>query len=211
MTKPFKAPRKVTLCEEDISNSDVQAITETENARDQEARQDKDVFVNPYPKGIKLMSYREALECSKHGEVLRWSTDSEGEEIKATEPDKKQSFSCQHKFHITKVVGHGTVGYCFDSDPELGGTGYLIGLHRCQSFKVMQRKVNEQTVDAATGKRKQKGNPLKYNRGDLVLTDCNVTGSNYGTASKPKFPLIELWTTVLLPELDALVKPGGPC
>ncbi len=43
---------------------------------------------------------------------------------------------------------------------------------------------------------------------DLVLTDCNVTGStsNYGTASKPKFPLMELWTSVLLPELDDLVK-----
>jgi hypothetical protein len=85
---------------------------------------------------------------------------------------RKQSFSCQHKSHITKVMGHGTVGFCFDSDPELGGTGYLIGLHRCQSFKVMQRKVNEQTVDPETGKRKQKGNPLKYNRGDLVITDC---------------------------------------
>ena len=75
---------------------------------------------------------------------------------------KKQSFSCQHKSHITKVMGHGTVGYCFDSDPELGGTGYLMGLHRCQSYKVMQRKVNEQTIDAETGKREQKGNPLKY-------------------------------------------------
>jgi len=108
-------------------------------------------------------------------------------------------------------MGHGTVGYCFQSDPELGGQGYLLGLHRCQSYKVMLRKVNEQTVDALTGKRKQKGNPLKHNRGDLVLTDCNVTGSDYGTASKPKFPLMELWTTVLLPELDAMVKPGGPC
>ncbi len=33
---------------------------------------------------------------------------------------RKQSFSCRHKSHITKVMGHGTVGYCFDSDPELG-------------------------------------------------------------------------------------------
>ncbi len=47
--------------------------------------------------------------------------------------------------------------------------------------------------------------------GPVVALDCNVTGSNYGTASKPKFPLMELWTTVLLPELDALVKPGDPC
>jgi hypothetical protein len=124
---------------------------------------------------------------------------------------KKQSFSCQHKSHITKVMGHGTMGYCFDSDPELGGTGYLIGLHRCQSYKVMKRKVNEQTIDVATGKRKQKGNPLKYNRGDLVLTECKVTGSNYGTASQPKLPLLELWMTVLLLELDFLGGPAGPC
>ena len=108
-------------------------------------------------------------------------------------------------------MGHGTVGYCFQTDPELGGQGFLLGLHRCQSYKVMLRKVNEQTVDALTGKRKQKGNPLKHNRGDLVLTDCNVTGSDYGTASKPKFPLMALWQNVLLPELDELVKEGGPC
>jgi hypothetical protein len=30
-------------------------------------------------KGCKMMSYREALEMSKHGEVLRWSSDSEGD------------------------------------------------------------------------------------------------------------------------------------
>jgi hypothetical protein len=108
-------------------------------------------------------------------------------------------------------MGHGTVGYCFTNDPELGGTGYLIGLHRCQSYKVMQRKVSHQTFDAVTGKRVSKGNALKYNRGDLVLTDCNVTGSNYGTPTKPKFPLMALWQNVLLPETDELVKEGGPC
>jgi hypothetical protein len=123
----------------------------------------------------------------------------------------KQSFSCQHKSHITKAMGHGTVGYCFDNELELGGQGYFIGLHRCQSYKVMQRKVSEQTVNAETGKRTSKGNPVKFNRGDLVLTDCNVTGSNYGTATKPKFPLMELWTTVLFPELDVHVKTSGPC
>jgi hypothetical protein len=82
-------------------------------------------------------------------------------------------------------MGHGTLGYCFDSEPELGGQGCLIGLHRYQSFKVMQRKVREQTVNRDTGKRTSKGNAVKFNRGDLVLTDCNVTGSNYGTSTKP--------------------------
>jgi hypothetical protein len=70
----------------------------------------------------------------------------------------------------------------------------------------MQRKVSEQSVDALTGKRVSKGNPVKYNRGNLVLTDCNVTGSNYGTPTKPKFPLMALWHNVLLPEMDALVN-----
>ena len=73
------------------------------------------------------------------------------------------------------------------------------------------RKVHEQTLNVQTGKRSSKGNAVKFNRGDLVLMNCNVTGSNYGTATKPKFPLLELWTIVLLPELEALVKPGGPC
>jgi hypothetical protein len=75
----------------------------------------------------------------------------------------------------------------------------------------MQRKVSQQTVDAVTAKRVSKGNPLKYNRGDLVLTDCNVTGSDYGTPTKPKFSLMVLWHNVLLPELDALVQEGDPC
>ncbi len=95
-------------------------------------------------------------------------------------------------------MGHGTVGYCFNDDPEQGGTGYLIGLYRCQSYKIMQRKVSEQSVDAVTGRRVLKGNPVKYYRGDLVFTDCNVTGSNYGTSTKPKFPLLALWHNVLL-------------
>ncbi len=103
------------------------------------------------------------------------------------------------------------MSYCFDSETELGGQGYLIGLHRCQSFRVMQKQVREQTISLETGKRTSKGNTVNYRRGDLVLTDCNVTGSNYGTSTKPKFPLMELWTSVLLPELDALVRPGGPC
>ena len=50
-------------------------------------------------------------------------------------------------------MGHGTVGYCFEGDPERGGKGYLIGIHRCQSFKVVQRKTREQTVNLETGKK----------------------------------------------------------
>ncbi len=48
-----------------------------------EARSDKaeaEVHVVPYVKGLRLMSDREATEVAQHGEVLRWSSDSEGED-----------------------------------------------------------------------------------------------------------------------------------
>jgi hypothetical protein len=47
--RPFKAPRLVTKDSDSTNNTEVQVITETENARDLDARQDKDEFVNPYP------------------------------------------------------------------------------------------------------------------------------------------------------------------
>ena len=72
----------------------------------------------------------------------------------------------------------------------------------------MQKTVREQRINEE-GKRFRKGNPVKHNRGALVLVDCNVTGSNYGTPAKPKFPLKALWESVLIPQLESLVAPGG--
>ncbi len=48
-------------------------------------------------------------------------------------------------------------------------------------------------------------------KGDLVLTDCNVTGTDVGTPDKPKISLRMLWEYCLLPSLDALVAAGGQC
>jgi hypothetical protein len=50
-----------------------------------------------------------------------------------------------------------------------------------------------------------------FKKGDLVLTDCNVTGTDIGTPAKPKFSLRLLWEYCLLPSLDALVADGGQC
>jgi hypothetical protein len=110
----------------------------------------------------------------------------------------KEIFTCHHKNHIGKVMAHATVGYCFSGDPENGGEGVLVGLHRCQAFKVALRK--------HVG---QDGN--NYNKGDVIAADCNVTGTDVGTPSKPKYPLKSLWQYVLLPALEALVAPGGRC
>jgi hypothetical protein len=97
-----------------------------------------------------------------------------------------------------KVMAHATVGYCFNGNPEDGGEGLLISLTRCQAFKVAQK--------AYRGK-----GGVKIVKGDCLLTDCNVTGTDVGTPDKPKFALRTLWEFGLLPSLDALVAPGGQC
>ena len=51
----------------------------------------------------------------------------------------------------------------------------------------------------------------RVNKGDCLLMDCNVTGTDTGTPDKPKFPLKPLWKHGLLPTLDALVAEGGLC
>jgi hypothetical protein len=95
-------------------------------------------------------------------------------------------------------MAHATVGFCFDGNPENGGEGLLIGLNRCQAFKVAQK--------AYRGK-----GGVKIVKGDCLLTDCNVTGTDVGTPDKPKFALRALWEYGLLPSLDALVAPGEQC
>jgi hypothetical protein len=75
---------------------------------------------------------------------------------------------------VAKVMAHATVGFCFTGTPEFGGEGVLIGLHRCQGqgFPVAQKK--------RTG---ADGN--SYQKGDVIATDCNVTGTDIGTPTKP--------------------------
>ena len=108
-------------------------------------------------------------------------------------------------------MAHCTVGYCFDSNVEDGGNGYLIGLNRCANFKVPLRDVRYSSKDPVTNRISFVGNPIKYPKGIPYLVDCNVTGSNPGTATVPCFPLKLLWEHSLLPAIQAMVAPGGPC
>ena len=111
---------------------------------------------------------------------------------------EKEVFSVHHKKHIAKVMAHATVGYFFNEDPENGGDGVLIQMQRCQAFKVAQKSY------------RGKGG-VTVKKGDCILTDCNVTGTDIGTPDKPKFALRLLWEFGLLPSFDALVAPGGQC
>jgi len=111
---------------------------------------------------------------------------------------EKEVFAVHHKKHIQKIMAHATVGYFFTGSPENGGEGILLQLQRCQAYKVAQRSY------------RGKGG-IRVQKGDMTLTDCNVTGTDVGTPDKPKFSLRLLWEHCLFPSLDALVGIGGQC
>ena len=110
-----------------------------------------------------------------------------------------------------KVMVHCTVGYLFEGDPEKGGQGFLIGCHRCAAFKVPLRDFHYSSRDPDTGKLRFKGNAVKHAKGIPYIVDCNVTGSDPGTASNPLFPLQTLWEHCLVPTIENLIAPEGPC
>ncbi len=64
---------------------------------------------------------------------------------------------------------------------------------------------------AVSGKLKFKGNAIKHKKGEPYLVDCNVTGSDVGTATKPCYPLLNLWKYTLVPAIAQLLAPGAPC
>ena len=72
--QPFKAPRN----RKEPYSPKVQASPSRQSPRRQ-GNPDKEVHVVPFKKGIKMLSYREAIEMAEHGEVLRYSTDSGSE------------------------------------------------------------------------------------------------------------------------------------
>jgi hypothetical protein len=76
---------------------------------------------------------------------------------------------------------------------------------------VCRKTTKEVTKNKITGRNESKNNAVKNKKGDLVLQDCNVTGTDTGTPSNPKFALKGLWEDCLLPQLDALVVEDGPC
>ena len=123
----------------------------------------------------------------------------------------RQSYSAHHKSHIGKVMAHCTVGYLFHSNVEEGGEGFLIGVNRCAGFKIPLRDIRYASKDPVTNNTVFKGNPIKHHKGIPYLVNCNVTGSKLGTPTEPTFPLKLLWEHCLIPSVEKLLAPGGPC
>jgi hypothetical protein len=93
--QPFRAPRKQN-----------EKASPTRQSPRRQGKQDKEVHVIPYIKGIRMCSYREALETAEHGEPLRWSSESEGE---VEEAQDKTNAAQQHTIDIEEATALGLV------------------------------------------------------------------------------------------------------
>ena len=103
---------------------------------------------------------------------------------------------------------HATVGFAFDGSPENGGHGIKISLDRCACARVALKDQRKATRHA-DGSLHYDGE-LVRRRGEIYFVDANVTGSNQGTSTNPKYALKDLWEAKLFPRIDAMVAEGGP-
>ena len=103
---------------------------------------------------------------------------------------------------------HATVGFAFDGTPENGGHGIKISLGRCCCCRVALKDQRKSTRHN-DGSLHYDGELIRR-KGDIYFVDANVTGSNRGTSTKPKFALKDLWHDKLIARIDAMVAPGGP-
>jgi hypothetical protein len=62
-------------------------------------------------------------------------------------------------------MAHCTVGYYYGSDVKNGGDGFLIGVHRCEKFKVPLRDVRYSIKDPVTNRVIFAGNAIKHPKG----------------------------------------------
>ncbi len=73
-------------------------------------------------------------------------------------------------------MGHATVGYLFTDDPELGGEGYCIGLHRCESFRVALKTTYETERDPVTNAIHHNSKIVKNRIGDCTVLRLMLLG-----------------------------------
>ena len=91
---------------------------------------------------------------------------------------------------------HATVGFAFVGTPENGGEGVKISLDRCCCARVALKQQRESTRHE-DGSLHFDGKVIR-GKGDVYKVDANVTGSNQGTSTNPKYALLDLWKYRLL-------------
>jgi hypothetical protein len=132
------------------------------------------VIVLPFPKGIKLMSEREADECARHGEVLRWSTDDED--------DREPELFLKGHVNLGKLVAK-----FFETVLFIGTVTEVIPRRRDFFYKVTYEDGDQEDMDEAEllyalelKHRKDKGDDLSREaRCVHELSGLSEEGSEY--------------------------------
>ena len=121
---------------------------------------------------------------------------------------KRAHLYAKHKNHFEKVMVAALIGYAFEDHPENGGTGVLLGLHRIEGARIA-RKEQREAVFADDGTHTFSG-PILRRNGDVVVVDCELTGSSTGTSDRPKFSLLNLFRECVVEQVAIIVGEGGP-
>ena len=151
--------------------------------------EDKEGFGMKYTDRIAQLGRRFDALVSRNGDISRWSR-------QAREHDAR------HQYIKQELIDALEAQVC---------RSYRQLSHRCAAFKIPLRDIRHSSRDPVTGRVTFRGNPIKHRKGVPYLVDCNVTGSDPGTPSSPCFPLQNLWEHCLVPCIENLVAPGGPC
>lgn len=120
---------------------------------------------------------------------------------------EKHEWYAFHKCHIDKVMVIAFTAFAYQGTITNGGQALKLGLFWCQAARIAKKIIRESTRDEE-GKLHYDGQMLRR-KGDAYLVDCNITGSNEGTSSEPKFSLQNLFHTFIFPKIEDLVKIGG--
>lgn len=119
---------------------------------------------------------------------------------------EREAHYAYHRNHLEKVMLLAVTGYAFDSDVEEGGHGLKLGLFRYEAGKMAKRRQNESERDTE-GNLTYTG-PVVREEGDIYMLDTTVTGSDKGSADKPKFTLRDAFEYGIFPAIRDLVGPG---
>jgi hypothetical protein len=102
-----------------------------------------------------------------------------------------------HKNHIEKTMVIAVTGYVFEENIENGGHGLKIMMHQVQGARIAKKLVRA-GWKTQEGQQVFDGEVIRE-KGDVYMTDCNVTGSDAGTSDKPKFSLLDFFEHSVFP------------
>jgi hypothetical protein len=116
--------------------------------------------------------------------------------------------SVHHKSHIEKILALATTGFApHNNNIEKGGVAHKISLTRAGRMQKAKKDSYKRFYqeDGTYHYPKIPENKLRM-KGEMYFESMEITGSNEGTATDPKFSLLKHWKETELPALDVTAQ-----